>query len=68
MKILKVRGTNLFDIFTNLGWGNHTRILANKVGHIIHVNGKVLQKIQLIEISKTILNGLPKTFNPRTKK
>ena len=53
MKILRVKKTNIYDVFCGLGWKNHSRIV-NKDGHISLMTGKPLTKIQYVEISKTI--------------
>lgn len=55
MKIVRVKKTHMYDVFTGDGWKNHTRVLS-KNNHIIYKSGTRLSKIQYVEISKTINN------------
>lgn len=52
MKILRVKKTALFDVFTGNGWYNHTRVLVRDGRSRIQL-GNPLTKIQLIEVTKT---------------
>jgi len=53
MKIIQVKKSKVHDIFIGLGWKNHTRVLV-KNGHVQHLAGLPLTKIQYVEINKTV--------------
>lgn len=51
--IKRVKKTNLYDIFSGIGWTTHSRI-ARQRGYIKLISGKHLQKYQTVEIIKTL--------------
>ena len=56
LKIKRIKKTHLYDVFTGIGWNNHTRVIVkDKLVHI--VKGKTLSKIQFVEIALTVANG-----------
>lgn len=52
-KILRVKKTNMYDVFMGDGWKNHSRIYYDN-GRVSLVNGNKLSRIKFIEISKEI--------------
>lgn len=58
MKILRVKGTNMFDVFHGEGWGNHTRVRRQwHRGHFFrvtyhHVSGIYMNFQQIREALK----------------
>lgn len=64
MKILKAGTYGFFDVFSGMGWKNHTRVRWNKkVGHLQFVTGNHLSKKQVQEVLYHVLkdtsNGQP---------
>lgn len=61
MKILRVKRTNLYDVYLGNGWTNHTRIMLKDAKadaqYIQYISGHKLTKIQSIQALKTIQAG-----------
>jgi len=57
MKILRVKKTNLYDVFMGEGWENWSRYSLVKGRYLSFVNGKELPKMLLGKIFKEIVNG-----------
>jgi hypothetical protein len=55
MKILQVKKTPLYDVFTGGGWKNHTRVFV-KDGHVLYKAGTKLTRMQYVEVSKSVGN------------
>lgn len=53
MKILRVKKTAFYDIFTGNGWKNHTRV-HYRHHKVKYISGNILPKIRMVEISKTL--------------
>jgi len=53
MKILRVKRTHIYDVFTGDGWKNWSRYHV-KQGKVLYIAGNSLPKIDLIRISKSI--------------
>lgn len=53
MKILRVKKTSLYDVFTGNGWYNHTRVHFSNKG-LTFVSGKKLPKNEVLEIHNVV--------------
>ena len=59
-KILKAGTFGYYDVFTGMGWKNHTRVRWNKkVGHLQFITGKHLSKKIVQEVQTHILKDAP---------